>query len=78
MNCMYEPKSRLGYLSEKFDKSGFEENPIISDDELDELLKCLKEVKDYMEDRMESSVAFCITMEIETIENILWRRKNMP
>jgi hypothetical protein len=75
---MKEPKSRLGKLQQKFFKSGFDDNPIISTQELNKLAEGLREVAEYMQDRGDSSMRYCLLLELESVENIIFNRKNRP
>jgi hypothetical protein len=69
-----EPKSFLGQLQYKFHNSGLNGNPVISNGELCILSNQLEELALYMKDRGDSSMAYCLLMEHESVYRMLENR----
>jgi hypothetical protein len=67
-------KSRLGELQSKFNNSGIK-GPVITDAELKELLLGLVECANFMSDRGDGSMCFCMRMESESVERMIDARK---
>jgi hypothetical protein len=68
-------ESRYGILREKFDRSGILGQPTISDQELNELLLILKELKKVMIDISCRPIAHYFSLECDMVENVLELRR---
>lgn len=67
-------KSRLGKLEDKFEKSGFNGNPVISTKELHELRNGLLEISEFMYDRNDSSMGSILRMEAGRVGSMIYAR----
>jgi hypothetical protein len=66
--------SRVGQLREKLDRSGIAGNPIITDEELKELLAKLKEFQDAAIDWQDKPLVDCLSRHIESVNNVISNR----
>jgi hypothetical protein len=58
-------KSKLGQLRKKLDNSGICGNPIITDDELKEMVALYHELVDFMEDTNNATMKWAFSLDME-------------
>jgi hypothetical protein len=67
-------KSKLGKLRHKFQHSGINDNPIITDDELFEYFERMLEVVSFMEDTCNQTMAYAFNLEMNQIDRVIRTR----
>lgn len=68
-------KSKLGKLRQKLDKSGINDNPIITDSELRDLCERMQELVDFMDDSKNQTMKWAFLLELEGIDRVIENRK---
>jgi len=68
-------KTKLGQLLAAFSRSGIDNAPVITDDELRELGKGLYEVADFMHDTGNIHSESCLNSLAEQVIRTLWERE---
>lgn len=71
---MKNPESKLGKLWHKFEKSGFDLNPVISNAELRSLRKQLIELANFMNDRNDSTMRNSLLSDAESVNRMIFAR----
>jgi len=70
------PINRLAYLQDKFNKSGLNGKPVITDKELAELQASLLDLADYMRYRNDITMVNALRQDASHVERMIWHREN--